>query len=67
MTSEQKGVDGLDECPRCDMCGAEITTGLMAVFCPRREKCEFYPEDADSQAFVAQLRGDFHNPTEIQP
>ena len=34
--------------PRCDKCGAEITTGLMAVFCPQRRQCEFYvPEVED--------------------
>lgn len=45
--------------PKCEQCGAEITTGLMAVFCPRREKCDFYPEDAESQDFLESLRGGF--------
>ena len=28
--------------PTCDKCGAEITTGLMVVFCPRGQQCEFW-------------------------
>jgi len=28
--------------PRCELCGAEITTGLMAAFCPLKKECEFY-------------------------
>ena len=35
---------------RCDKCGAEITTGMMAAFCPRREGCEFWPHDADPES-----------------
>lgn len=42
--------------PKCDKCGAEITTGLMAVFCPQGVKCEFYPDDPESQAFLRQLQ-----------
>jgi hypothetical protein len=30
--------------PKCDKCGAEVTTGLMAAFCPQKEQCEFYVE-----------------------
>ena len=41
---------------KCDKCGAEITTGLMAVFCPLGKECEFYPEDVEGQAFVEELR-----------
>jgi len=33
-----------DDCPKCDTCGAPITTGLMAVFCPRKD-CEFMPPE----------------------
>jgi hypothetical protein len=33
-----------EERPKCDKCGAEITTGLMAAFCPRYKQCEFYVE-----------------------
>jgi hypothetical protein len=33
--------------PHCETCGAEITSGLMAAFCPRGERCEFWPRDAD--------------------
>ena len=44
------------ESPRCDKCGVEITTGLMAVFCPRGAECEFYPDDVDGQKFIDELR-----------
>lgn len=33
--------------PRCDKCGAEITTGLMAVFCPRGKECEFWVPEVE--------------------
>ena len=40
--------------PHCDKCGAPITTGLMAVFCPMAEQCEFWvPEQAE---FLHELR-----------
>ena len=43
-----------DPGPLCDRCGAEITTGLMAVFCPLAEECEFWvPEQAE---FLRELR-----------
>ena len=38
--------------PKCDRCGAPMTTGLMAAICPRREGCEFWPDDKDSQDFL---------------
>jgi hypothetical protein len=41
-----------DDDPKCDRCGAPITTGLMAAICPHREKCEFWPDDKDSQDFL---------------
>ena len=42
------------DAPICDKCGAEITTGLMAVFCPLAEECEFWvPEQAE---FLRELR-----------
>ena len=31
-----------DDCPKCSLCGAPVTTGLMAAFCPRFRQCEFY-------------------------
>lgn len=46
---------------RCDTCGAPITTGFMALLCPRAERCEFWPDDAAGQEFVRQLRAD-HSP-----
>jgi hypothetical protein len=44
--------------PKCDTCGAEITTGLMAVFCPRGD-CEFMPPEGlppEFQAWREQVR-----------
>lgn len=40
--------------PRCDKCGAEITTGLMAVYCPRGRDCEFWTPAVDE--FMAEFR-----------
>jgi len=45
-----------DQDPKCDRCGATVTTGMMAVFCPRSEKCEFWPADESSQEFIQSLR-----------
>lgn len=42
----------------CEKCGAEITTGLMAVFCPKKQECEFWPQDVESQKFILDLRAD---------
>jgi hypothetical protein len=33
--------------PCCDKCGAEITTGLMAAFCPKGKECEFWNPAVD--------------------
>lgn len=41
--------------PKCDRCGAPITTGAMAAICPHREKCEFWPDDEESQRFLDDL------------
>ena len=30
------------EIPKCDKCGAELTTGLMAAFCDKGKECEFW-------------------------
>jgi hypothetical protein len=38
--------------PRCEVCGAPVTSALMAAMCPHREKCEFWPEDKLSQDFL---------------
>lgn len=44
----------MDDDPKCDKCGAPITTGLMAIYCPHGRQCEFYvPEQAE---FIAELR-----------
>lgn len=42
--------------PTCDKCGAEITTGLMALYCPKGIECEFYPDDPESRAFLKSLQ-----------
>lgn len=44
--------------PRCSKCGIELTTALAAVVCPRRDACEFWPDDAASQDFVRMMRDD---------
>lgn len=40
---------------KCDVCGIELTSGLMAAMCPFRERCEFWPEDEESQRFLDSL------------
>jgi hypothetical protein len=35
------------ESPKCDKCGKEITTGLMAAFCEQAKECEFYVPELD--------------------
>ena len=44
--------------PRCEVCGAELTTALMAAFCPRREQCHFWPDDDQGREFIRLLRGE---------
>lgn len=39
--------------PRCDKCGAEITTGLQAAFCEKGKDCEFYVPALDD--FMAEF------------
>lgn len=48
----------MDDDPKCDKCGAPITTGLMAVFCPKGDDCEFFV--ADQAEFIHELRGEAH-------
>jgi hypothetical protein len=48
-------LDKLDE-PTCEKCGAPITTGLMAAFCPRGKDCEFWNPAVDE--FMAEFRGE---------
>ena len=36
-----------EQAPRCDKCGAEITTGLMAAYCPQGKECEFWNPAVD--------------------
>jgi hypothetical protein len=44
--------------PTCGKCGAVISTGFMALFCPEREQCEFWPDDKESQEFLRILRNE---------
>lgn len=47
------------ESPTCDECGEELTTGMMALFCPRAEKCSMYLTlDEESQEWVREFRYD---------
>lgn len=34
-----------DECPKCDKCGAPVTTGMMAMLCPHARACAFVDDD----------------------
>ena len=34
-----------DDTPKCHTCAAPITTGFMALICPRRERCEMWNDD----------------------
>ena len=38
------GDDHEPTCPTCTKCGAPISTGMMAVFCPSND-CEFMPPE----------------------
>ena len=38
--------------PKCDKCGEEIITGLMAAFCPHGSKCELWPRDSKPETVV---------------
>lgn len=56
MTHDNMQPPDVEDEPRCDVCGAPVTTGLMAVFCPEKERCEFWPDDAESVAFIERLQ-----------
>ena len=42
--------------PFCDKCGVEMTTGLMAAFCPLKKECEFWVPELDTFLAMAPLR-----------
>ena len=44
--------------PRCSQCGIELTTALVAVVCPRRDACAFWPDDEAGRDFVRMMRDD---------
>lgn len=50
------------EVPRCDKCGAEITTGLMAAFCEKGKDCEFYVPALDDFMAEFGLRRNYDQP-----
>lgn len=35
------------DAPRCDKCGAEMTTALMGAFCPLGRECEFWTPELE--------------------
>lgn len=43
----------MEQAPKCDKCGEEITTGLMAAICPKGKECEFYTPAIDE--FMAEF------------
>lgn len=53
-----------DSTPRCPHCGADITTGLMAVYCEKGDACHYFPADntQGNQDFVRSLRDEGHAP-----
>ena len=44
--------------PKCDRCGAPITTGMMALMCPHARQCALVDGDEHWQT-VEELRIDF--------
>jgi hypothetical protein len=42
MDNAETGQDS----PKCDKCGAEITTGFMGFFCPHGSNCDLWPKDS---------------------
>ena len=43
-----------DNEPHCDKCGAPVTTGMMAMFCPAGKDCEFWvPATEDFKAMFS--------------
>jgi hypothetical protein len=44
--------------PKCDRCGAPITTGMMAMMCPHGRQCAFVDDDEHWQT-IEELRIDF--------
>lgn len=47
-----------DDRPKCDKCGAPVTTGAMALFCPHARACAFVEDDAHWQT-IEEFRDDF--------
>lgn len=59
----EQGCNGCDDCtdfdePKCDRCGAPITTGMMALMCPHGRQCTLVDGDEHWQT-VEELRVDF--------
>jgi hypothetical protein len=56
----------MSDCPKCDKCGAPITTGSMAVFCQFARECAFV-EDDDQWQSVEDFRKFFEIERESLP
>ena len=48
-----------EEFGACSICGCAITTGLMAAFCARERRCEFWPDGEDGERAIRMFREDF--------
>lgn len=46
-----------DDEPKCDRCGAPITTGMMALMCPHGRQCAMVDDD-DHWQQVEEFRAD---------
>lgn len=42
-------------CPSCEDCGAPITTGLMALLCPKRTACAMWPEGMADEGVICEM------------
>lgn len=58
VDASQSAITSLRRDPCCGKCDAPLTTALMAVYCPRRDECEFWPDDDQGREFIRLLRGD---------
>lgn len=56
-TTQQEQESVRSDCPTCEKCGAPVTTGMMAVLCPRARACAFVMDD-DHWETVEEFRED---------
>lgn len=45
----------MQDAPKCEKCGLEITTGMMAALCPQARQCVFWPHTTKSGEEGAEL------------